>query len=711
MSSLTAQRRLDLSNYVMVWNDEFDYTGTQNDIHYQMFDAPNAKWLNGFSYKKPFSADNNGNNIRIITRSNVKISSGTLKLTSRYGIEDINTNTAEWKGITYASEHSRGVLTANYDQDYYCLKQWDDDGDGIKDPQIGFNYGVFEIRAKLPRRVGDYSAFWFWATTQQCGNDGNPFYATCAPQTPGYTGLEIDVFESKQKTSSEYVYWGSQLANNLTNPPCTYCKTYYDWNNSDNSETFHTYTFAWTPTQMTWFIDGNEIRTQTDGVPPFKMDLILSLWNWNTGQSEDYEIDYVRVYRPNTQSYDTIPHYNNGNYVGGFIWEDRNDPNYMDYVNSYQNTSYFLNEKYTVYQGASLTGVPVSTAIRKVSPNNDIIFYSKNGKIYQLNSFGTSNFTSPSVIVNSGVHSNSNIAVSGNSIFWKDINNRLKVRYWNGSSYSQSYVDVSYQYPNDVLGNITVSPPNSKHGTRVYYVSTNNNRLCYYEYCSGWHRHETTITGVAELAISSNPQGKIFYKGLDNHVYTVWKFWDNNTSCNNNNPVSGWNYGVLDYPYSSTYADCAGDLAIHPDGSKIYYRTINGSLAYWDMTTIQRSITDVHDVVGKIRVKETSDGRTEIFYIANSTNNTSKVKLKTYYERKVPQVNGLTIWENSTLDVFSSGQGGISGTNYQTGYYVENLLEVNVDYPTKVYYIDDDVNKIGIYRNNPKFQPCAATLC
>jgi hypothetical protein len=130
MTSLTAQRRLDLSNYVMVWNDEFDYTGTQQQIHYQMFDAPNAKWLNGFSYKTPFTVDAQGN-IRTITRSNVNVSGGTLKLTAKYNIENVNTNKVSWNGVTYTSNHSRAVITANYDHDYYCLKHWSDDEDDI----------------------------------------------------------------------------------------------------------------------------------------------------------------------------------------------------------------------------------------------------------------------------------------------------------------------------------------------------------------------------------------------------------------------------------------------------------------------------------------------------------------------------------------------------------------------------------------------------
>lgn len=38
MTSLTAQQRLDLSNYDLIWSDEFDYTGTQEQKQSLMFD-------------------------------------------------------------------------------------------------------------------------------------------------------------------------------------------------------------------------------------------------------------------------------------------------------------------------------------------------------------------------------------------------------------------------------------------------------------------------------------------------------------------------------------------------------------------------------------------------------------------------------------------------------------------------------------------------
>jgi hypothetical protein len=161
-----------------------------------MFDVRGAKWLNGFSYFTPYTGKGTINNpYRIITKDNVNVSNGTLKLTAKYGTENPVTNQVNWKGITYSSEHSRSAITANYDLDYYCPKSWDEDGDGVNDKQIGFNYGIFEIRAKIPRNVGDYSAYWFWANPYQCGNNLNSIKCSSDPLDPDfhplYTGLDF----------------------------------------------------------------------------------------------------------------------------------------------------------------------------------------------------------------------------------------------------------------------------------------------------------------------------------------------------------------------------------------------------------------------------------------------------------------------------------------------------------------------------------------
>lgn len=732
MTSLTAQRRLDLSNYTMVWNDEFDYQGTQQQIHYQMFDVRNAKWLNGFSYKTPYTEDQNGN-IRIITRDNVNVSDGTLKLTARFGNDYASTT---WKGVTISSENTRSVLTANYDNDYYCLKHWDDDGDGVNDRQIGFNYGIFEIRAKIPRRHGDYSAYWFWATVDQCGvdsdvevctnNDENPDPNTV--YNPLYTGYELDVFEAKQIHNNDddnFVYWGSLLPNGMTTPQCIDCRTFYDWKFSDPSEEFHTYTFAWTPDKMTWFIDGNEIRTEEQGVPKVKLDLILSMWNYVEGESETYEIDYVRVYRPNGINYTPTPYYQWGTqYRGDYIWNTQGNPDRLIYEQTFVNTPYMVNQNYRKvgnqvqvqnYTDLVTLQIPESMVIDELNGSSNRIYYTKNnGKIYLVNNASLS-LSNPMTIVNTGVHINTNLAVHpiSGALFWKDSNNRLKVRYQSGGNWYISHVDVSWQYPNDVKGNIMVSPPNSEHGTRVYYISTSNDRLCYYEYCGGWFRHETQVTGVKEFIISPDPQGKIFYRGSDNHIWIIWKFWDSSTLCNSSLSVSGWNYGPIDFPYDADFADCAGNLAISPNGEKLFYRTITGDLAHWSVKGIvQRFLADVNDVAGDIEVGETTDGRTEVFYVAQATSSSNDhKKVKTYYERTAPIIGGETLWQSGTLDVFSPGQGGNGlGSNYTTGYFVGDELAITTSGLNKVFCMNYNSNQIfdkylGVYMEATNWNP------
>ncbi|MFK7949827.1 MAG: T9SS type A sorting domain-containing protein [Saprospiraceae bacterium] len=294
-------------------------------------------------------------------------------------------------------------------------------------------------------------------------------------------------------------------------------------------------------------------------------------------------------------------------------------------------------------------------------------------------------FSNPTVVA-TGLHQSTNIAVhpTNGNVYWKNSNNKLKVLYYTGSTYG---IGTLGHTPNDVKGGITVSPSNNHHGTRVYYISTNNDRLCYYEYCSGWHRHETPITNVKELVISNSPQGKIFYRGNDNNIWTVWKYWDNNTPCNSSNPVSGWSYAPLHYPYSSNADQCAGDLAITPNGSTVFYRTHSDNLAYWKVQgTTQRVITEVDDVVGDIEANQMPDGRIEAFYIAKAENvGLYGYKIKTYYERNAPLIDNKVQWQNSTLDVFSPGVGGSYNADYIDGYHTGHTISISNTHPAKIF--------------------------
>ena len=746
MTSLTAQQRLDLSNYELVWSDEFDYAGaTQEEKRSFMFDDvdpfgnPNdPKWYMGNIYSLPMNDPDNNSSASLIEAENIEVHDGMLYLYAK-GINN-SPKPHIHNGKTYLYHHTSSRITAKYDKDYPCKASWDTvNGDPPCDDFVkGFNYGIFEIRAKLPRSMGDYSSFWLWSDYWQCGDEGSRYKCDSTDlDDPGqqynFPGWEIDGYETTQKPEG-FSFWSTIQANGLSSRPdtCRHCATHYDWNNADPGETFHTYTLAWTPDRVTWFIDGNEIRSeyidQHHGISQYKMNLILDNKNYLNSDSDPHIIDYVRVYRPKTVNYgQNTPYYCNNSYMGQYIWSSYGDMGRMNYESTFRNTPYTVNQN---YRQTAIPTVEVqstsnynyhqtvsSMVTQNISSSYSRIYYTKkDGKLYRvINS--NSGFSQP-VVITTGLSSNTNLAVHPNNgnVYWKDNTNRLKVLYWTGSN-SYGIGTLGYT-PNDVKGGITVSPSNNYHGTRIYYISTNNNRLCYYEYCSGWYRHETPVTNVEELAISNNPEGKIFYKGSDNHVWTIWKYWDTNTTCSSSNPVSGWSYAPLDVPYDSTYADCSRDLAIHPDGHQIFYRTLDGELAYWDLQNSPVRIrSNVWGVAGNIIVNKTLDGRTEVFYVANNTGDpfNFRFKIKTYYERTAPQVDNKTQWQDATLDVFSPGVGGVGpNANYETGYYTGSNIALNNSHPTKVFCTYSTSNNIfgyylGAYKESTNWNPLPQT--
>ncbi|MFK7950367.1 MAG: family 16 glycosylhydrolase [Saprospiraceae bacterium] len=382
MTSLTAQHRLDLSNYELVWSDEFDtYTGTQDDIRKLLFDDVDAqgnpndpKWSSGNSFPNQFTGGDTAT-VNLIERENVEVHNGKLYLKSKEESGIYN-----YGGTLYPYRKTSALIRSNYDKDYLCVPNWDG-GDDILCNQVtkGFHYGIFEIRAKLPRLKGDLSSFWMWSGYGQCGDPGSDGYCTEEDLNdevsskyllPGY---EIDVFEASQigndvddggegrnwndsEDYNEFNYWSTIQANQYTQPtPCRHCATYYDWNNSDPGKEFHTYTLAWTPEKVTWFIDGNEIRSDykdgNGGIPPFKMTLILMTLNHYIRDGAPFIIDYVRVYKPSSVDYTTSTAYCNKTTpptpMGQYTWSSYSfDPDREQYENTFINTPYTIGEDY-----------------------------------------------------------------------------------------------------------------------------------------------------------------------------------------------------------------------------------------------------------------------------------------------------------------------------------------------------------------------------
>jgi len=147
-------------------------------------------------------------------------------------------------------------------------------------------YGYVEMRAKLPKGRGLWSAFWL---LHQNDNDRRP---------------EIDVVEyighDERKVYNTYHYYeGSRLRST---------PSYEAWG-PDYSQNFHTYGVKWEPGKITWYVDGRERNSFQNGNVAWEdMYLLVNLavggwWpgnpDGNTRFPARFTIDYIRAYQKN----------------------------------------------------------------------------------------------------------------------------------------------------------------------------------------------------------------------------------------------------------------------------------------------------------------------------------------------------------------------------------------------------------------------------
>lgn len=147
---------------------------------------------------------------------------------------------------------------------------------------FSFQYGKVEMRAKLPSGKGIFPAFWMMPN-----NDD-----TWLP--------EIDILEMVGDKPDEIwmvLHW-IDTQGDLTNVS-------QKNTGPDYSEAFHTYGVEWSPEEITWFIDEEEVFKTTAFVPNMEMYLYLNTavggdWPGDPDETttfpQSFAVDYVRVY-------------------------------------------------------------------------------------------------------------------------------------------------------------------------------------------------------------------------------------------------------------------------------------------------------------------------------------------------------------------------------------------------------------------------------
>jgi len=189
--------------WVKVWADEFD--GTSLDL---------TKW------GKEENNYGGGNNERQAYRTEEKycnVKDGFLNL-SVY--RDAHT-TNDGKTQPYSSARIRS------------LKRGD------------WQYGKFEIRAKMPKGQGIWPAVWMLPTKSK--------YGTWA------SGGEIDIIESRgskvEETTGALHFGGAW-------PQNTFLAHSHQFPKGNTAENFHVYTLEWTADEIKWFVDGKLCQTR-----------------------------------------------------------------------------------------------------------------------------------------------------------------------------------------------------------------------------------------------------------------------------------------------------------------------------------------------------------------------------------------------------------------------------------------------------------------
>ena len=263
--AIPAGQRLDLDKFTLTWQDEFD--GTQLD---------SEKWRGHF-WGVP---DNEGQNIAHKRRD------------GWWALEVARVDTVPGHGgmlhipSVYLEEGTAGGPAG-----YYSLGI---DTRGLFEQKFGY----FEVRCKLPKGQGLWSAFWMM-----------PERFGTTPED-GQTGAEIDIYESafyrdgwpKMNSVASAVHYGGYGDNLQSQGVGRYfVKKPYD--------TFHTYGLEWNENEYIFYIDGVETgRSSFGGVSQNPQYLLLSvehqLGGWagdisenRPGEMTDFVVDYVRAYQ------------------------------------------------------------------------------------------------------------------------------------------------------------------------------------------------------------------------------------------------------------------------------------------------------------------------------------------------------------------------------------------------------------------------------
>ena len=247
------------AGYKLVWHDEFDVNGPPNPADY--------------NFEKGFQRNEEA---QWYQSANATVQDGLLVIEARKEtVQNPNyTGSGDWKTTRKTAEYTSSSLSTSGHQ--------------------SFQYGHFEMRARIPTEAGMWPAWWTLGVSGEWPSNG-----------------EIDIME----------FYQSKL---LANVACgTATQWQAKWDSSSKSlsslganwaSQFHVWTMDWNDQNIVLSVDDQELNSSTlssmlnaDGKSPFKqkayMIVNLAIGGQNGGDPSKttfpkrYEIDYLRVFQ------------------------------------------------------------------------------------------------------------------------------------------------------------------------------------------------------------------------------------------------------------------------------------------------------------------------------------------------------------------------------------------------------------------------------
>ncbi|MFK7992821.1 MAG: family 16 glycosylhydrolase [Granulosicoccus sp.] len=283
---LAAPQTPDLSDYQMVFNDEFN--GPTLDAN---------KWNTGFLWgpyviinnEEQFYVDSLGMHEGFSYNPFSFTPEGTLKITAEK-VSDVggpppipDPNDAIW-GEFLEYRYPRPNEQAYVESNVKYLSGMINTYEAFK-----FTHGYVEARVKVPKGKGLWPAFWTLPT----------HYVADVP--------EIDIMEYigqyPNETYHTYHYFDIPAGWKTIRTPT------YETIGPDYSKDFHVFSMSWDPEQIIWYVDGMETRRVDSSewvIPNQAMYILANLavgGNWPTSPDPNtefpavFELDYIRAYK------------------------------------------------------------------------------------------------------------------------------------------------------------------------------------------------------------------------------------------------------------------------------------------------------------------------------------------------------------------------------------------------------------------------------